>query len=65
MNYLVGDIVQMKKSHPCGANDWEVLRVGADFKLRCNECKHIIMIPREKFEKSVKRILVKSEGTNE
>lgn len=58
MNYSIGDIVQMKKSHPCGANEWEVLRVGADFKLRCKNCQHLIMIPREKFEKNVKKILV-------
>ncbi|MGL4362065.1 MAG: DUF951 domain-containing protein [Cellulosilyticaceae bacterium] len=59
MNYSIGDIVQMKKSHPCGTNEWEILRVGADFKLRCKKCKHMVMIPREKFEKSVKKILNK------
>ncbi|MGL6175285.1 MAG: DUF951 domain-containing protein [Cellulosilyticaceae bacterium] len=64
MNYSVGDIVQMKKSHPCGANEWEVLRVGADFKLRCKSCQHLIMIPREKFEKSVKKILVTHSSEN-
>lgn len=57
MNYQVGDVVQMKKPHPCGANTWEVLRVGADFKLRCQQCRHIIMLPREKFEKNVRKIL--------
>ena len=61
MNYSVGDIVQMKKMHPCGTNEWEILRVGADFKLRCKECKHIIMLSREKFEKSVKKIISKKE----
>lgn len=57
MNYSVGDVVQMKKPHPCGTNEWEVLRVGADFKLRCMHCKHLIMVPRAKFEKSVKKVL--------
>ncbi|QEH70932.1 DUF951 domain-containing protein [Cellulosilyticum sp. WCF-2] len=45
----------MKKPHPCGSNKWEILRIGADFKLRCSACNHLIMISREKFEKSVKR----------
>lgn len=62
MNYQVGDVVQMKKPHPCGTNEWEVLRVGADFKLRCAFCKHLIMIPREKFEKSVKKVLRQAEA---
>lgn len=62
MSYSIGDVVQMKKSHPCGTNEWEILRVGADFKLRCKSCQHIIMIPREKFEKNVKKILLKAES---
>lgn len=57
MNYKLRDVVQMKKPHPCGANEWEILRVGADFKLRCMNCGHLIMISREKFEKSVKKVL--------
>lgn len=57
VNYQIGDVVQMKKPHPCGTNAWEVLRVGADFKLRCQQCQHIIMLPREKFEKSVKKLI--------
>ena len=57
MNYQVGDVVQMKKPHPCGTNEWEVLRVGVDFKLRCLQCNHLIMISREKFEKNVKKLL--------
>ncbi|PHV69211.1 DUF951 domain-containing protein [Sporanaerobium hydrogeniformans] len=61
MNYVVGDVVQMKKPHPCGTNEWEVLRVGVDFKLRCLNCNHLIMLPREKFEKSVKKLLRHNE----
>lgn len=55
MNYEPGDFVEMKKPHPCGSNKWEIIRVGADFKLKCSMCNHLIMIPREKFEKSVKK----------
>ena len=55
--FLVGDIVQMKKQHPCGSKEWEVTRVGADFKIKCLGCDHQVMLPRTKFEKSVKKII--------
>lgn len=56
MEIQVGDIVKMKKQHPCGSFEWEVLRVGADFRLKCMGCEHQIMIPRKTVEKSVKEI---------
>lgn len=56
MEILVGDIIKMKKQHPCGSFEWEVLRVGADFRLKCMGCDHQIMIPRKTVEKSVKEI---------
>ena len=56
MQYEVGDIVKMKKKHPCGSFEWEILRVGADFRLKCLGCEHQIMIPRKTLEKSVKEI---------
>ncbi|NLM14153.1 MAG: DUF951 domain-containing protein [Epulopiscium sp.] len=65
MKFYIGDIVQMKKPHPCGANQWEVLRVGIDFRLRCMGCDHLVMIPRTKFEKRVKKILERPEGITE
>ncbi len=54
MEFNIGDKVIMKKGHPCGGNKWEVLRVGADFRIKCINCGHIIMLPRVKFEKAVK-----------
>ncbi len=57
MQFCVGDIVQMKKPHPCGGNEWEVLRTGIDFKIRCQKCGHLVMLSRTKFEKGVKKIL--------
>lgn len=57
MDYRIGNIVMLKKGHPCGANKWEIIRVGADFKLKCTGCKRIVMIPRKTFEKSVKKVL--------
>ena len=46
--YEVGDIVETKKQHPCGSKNWEITRVGVDFKLKCTGCGHVIMIEREK-----------------
>ena len=57
MDIQVGDILTMKKPHPCGSRDWQVLRIGADFKLRCLGCGHEVMGARSKFERGVKQIL--------
>ena len=51
------DQLVMKKPHPCGCNEWEVLRIGVDFVIRCTGCGHRVMIPRPKFEKAVKKRL--------
>ena len=54
MDIQVGDVLILKKKHPCGSNTWLTLRIGADFKLRCLGCGHEIMSPRIKVEKSIK-----------
>ena len=54
MNFEVGDIVKLKKSHPCGSSEWEILRVGMDFRLKCLGCGHMIMVPRKLVEKNVR-----------
>ena len=56
MDIQVGDILTMKKEHPCGSKQWQVLRTGADFKLRCLGCGHEVMGPRSKFEKSIRQV---------
>ena len=56
MDIQVGDILTMKKKHPCGSCQWEVLRIGADFKLRCAGCGHEVMGARSKFEKNIKSV---------
>ncbi|WP_142413699.1 DUF951 domain-containing protein [Hathewaya massiliensis] len=53
----VGDKIQTKKKHPCGTDIWEVIRVGADMKIKCTECKRIIMLSRSDFEKRVKKVI--------
>ena len=57
MDIQVGDKLKMKKSHPCSCAEWEVLRIGADFKLRCCGCGHEVMGARSKFERNVKAVL--------
>jgi hypothetical protein len=56
MNVNVGDILVMKKPHPCGGKEFEVLRIGADFKIRCTKCNHEVMVARSKIEKNIKTI---------
>jgi hypothetical protein len=53
----VGDRVRMRKPHPCGGNEWEVTRIGADIGIRCLTCGRRVMLPRPKFEKQMKAIL--------
>ncbi|MBE7056576.1 MAG: DUF951 domain-containing protein [Ruminococcaceae bacterium] len=53
MTFSIGQIIKTKKPHPCGSSQWEILRVGADFKLKCIGCGHMIMLPRNKVEKSI------------
>lgn len=55
--YKVGSIVVMKKQHPCGTNEWEVTRVGADIKIRCINCDRSIMLARIDFNKKLKKIV--------
>lgn len=57
MDFQVGQIVIMKKPHPCGCNEFTILRTGIDFRLKCNGCGHLIMLNRIAFTKSVKKIV--------
>ncbi len=59
--YELHDIVEMKKPHPCGTNRWEIIRMGADIKIQCTGCQHIVMLARREFDKKLKKILQKAE----
>lgn len=63
MVYNVGDKIISKKKHPCGSKEWEIIRVGVDFKLKCLGCNHIIMIQREKALKMINKKI--PQGTNQ
>jgi len=55
--YDIGTRVILKKGHPCGANEWIVVRIGADIKIQCSNCKRMVMLPRIEFNKKIKKII--------
>ena len=57
MDIQINDILTMKKPHPCGEKRWQVLRTGADFRLKCLGCGHEIMVPRLKAEKNIRNVI--------
>lgn len=65
IQYDIGDIVRMKKPHPCGSDLWEIQRTGIDFGLLCKGCGHYVMLPRPKFEKMCKAIVEKAGSGKE
>ena len=64
MKFDVGDRIKMKKAHPCGTNDWELLRVGMDIRIRCVGCGHQLMLPRKTVEKNFRGFTVEKEEKN-
>ena len=64
MDIRLQDVLVMKKGHPCGENKWLVLRIGADFRLRCMGCGHEIMTPRCKAEKNIRDVIRKNPSTD-
>jgi hypothetical protein len=63
MDIRLGDVVQLRKQHPCGSYEWEVVRLGADIGIKCQTCGRRLLLPRRKFEKSVKKLVSRgSEG---
>ena len=56
--FEVGDILEMKKAHPCGSHQMKVLRVGSDIRILCVGCGRDVTVPREKLEKNIKKILI-------
>jgi hypothetical protein len=59
--FVLGQRVRTKKSHPCGSDVWVIIRVGMDFRIKCVQCGRSVLLPRAKFEKSVREIL--NDGT--
>ena len=55
--YNIGDVVRMKKKHPCGSDLWKITRMGMDFGMKCEGCGHTVMLPRVKFERMARAIV--------
>lgn len=55
--FELGDIVLMKKNHPCGSNEMEIIRMGMDIRIKCVGCKHSVLVPRAKFEKNMRKVI--------
>ena len=58
-NYDIGSLVVMKKGHPCGENLWEIVKLGADIRIKCTKCGRIVIIPRIEFNKKIKKVMEK------
>ncbi len=61
METRMGDVVRLRKQHPCGSDEWRVIRLGADIGIRCLGCGRRVLLPRRKFEKSVKEFIERGE----
>lgn len=59
--FKLNDIVEMKKPHPCGANAWKIIRMGADIRIKCQGCGHSVLLPRREFTKKMKRVIQPAE----
>lgn len=57
MDFQIGQIIKLKKGHPCGENSWEIMRVGMDFKLKCTNCGHMVMVSRKLVDKNFRSLL--------
>lgn len=60
MEFQIGDVIKMKKAHPCGTNAWELLRIGMDIRMRCGGCGHQLMLPRKQVEKNFRGYITKA-----
>ncbi|MEW9121401.1 MAG: DUF951 domain-containing protein [Thermotaleaceae bacterium] len=63
MDLRVGDIIEVKKGHPCGSKEFEITRTGMDFRIKCGGCGREVWIPRVKLEKRIKKILERKESS--
>ena len=58
-NYVIGSLLVLKKGHPCGENLWEIIKLGADIRIKCTKCGRIVIIPRIEFNKKLKKVMEK------
>lgn len=63
LKLLVGDVLELKKPHACGANEWEVIKLGMDIRLRCRRCGRVVMLLRSRLERRIRRFLERPSHT--
>lgn len=61
-DYELHDVVEMKKQHPCGENRWEIIRMGADIRVKCLGCEQLVMMPRREFNRKMKKVQESNEN---
>jgi hypothetical protein len=61
MEIKLGDVVRLKKKHPCGSYEWQVVRLGADIGIKCQKCQHRVLLERSVFERRVKQLISRGE----
>lgn len=61
-SYALNDVIEMKKQHPCGENRWEIIRLGADIRIKCLGCGQLVMMPRREFNRKIKKIIESTEN---
>lgn len=64
MEIGIGDVVRLRKKHPCGSYEWQVMRLGADIRIKCRGCNHTVLLERRDFERRVKEFISHSEQIN-
>ena len=62
LDLRVGDLVELRKQHPCGGRTWRVLRVGLDIGIECTTCRRYVLVPRKRFESDIKRFIERGAG---
>jgi hypothetical protein len=65
LKIVLGDVVRMRKTHPCGSDQWEVVRLGADIGIRCLRCGRRVLMPRVKFERRIRQFIRRGEGVED
>ncbi|HWQ14248.1 MAG TPA: DUF951 domain-containing protein [Roseiflexaceae bacterium] len=64
IDLYIGDVVQMRKPHPCGGDTWRIVRLGAEIGIRCLTCERKVLLPRATFERRVRRFLQRGAPGN-
>ncbi len=62
VRYQAGDVVRTRKPHPCGGDRWEIMRTGIDIRIKCLTCGRVVMLPRAKFDKSIRTVMGPGEN---